>query len=82
MNDLKDAQIDRKPTTIIMVLAKRGSEGHARTNIDERWASFDQMRMVKMKVVDSDTLNTISTKKDTTSKNNSGYKKIEINLEG
>ena len=82
LQDLKDAQIDGKSTIITMVLAKRGSEGPPRTNIDERWASFDQIRMVKMKVIDSDAMNNFSEEKDPKAKNNSGYKKIKVNVEG
>ena len=58
---MKDAQVDGKSTTIKMVLAKRGSAGTHRTNIAERRDSFDQMRVVKMKVLDSDALDNIST---------------------
>ena len=61
---MKDAQIEGKSATIKMVLAKRGLDGKQRTNIAERWASFDQMRMVKMKVLDSDALDNISTEKN------------------
>ena len=72
LQDLKDAQIDGNLTTIKMALTKRGSDGTQRTNIDERWASFDQMRMVKMKVLDSDALGNISTENNPKEKNNSG----------
>ena len=65
-----------------MVLAKRASDGTQRTNITERWSSFDQMKMVKMKVLDSDALDNIPKEKDTRKKNNSEYKKIKVNLEG
>ena len=41
LQDLKDAQIEGKSATIKMVLAKRGLDGKQRTNIAERWASFD-----------------------------------------
>ena len=64
-----------------MVLAKRGLNGKQRTNIAERWASFDQMRMVKMKVIDSDALDNISTENNPKEKTTSGYKKIKVNLE-
>ena len=62
--DLNNAQIDGKTTNITMMLAKRGSEGLPRTNIDEKWASFDQMKMVKMKVIDLDVLDNIFKEKD------------------
>ena len=63
-----------------MVLSKRDSQGHALTNIGERWASFDQMRMIKMNIIDSDANNkSISNQMETSNKNdtkmqdNSGY---------
>ena len=82
LQDLKDAQIEGKSAIIKMVLAKRGIDGNQRTNIAERWASFNQMRMVKMKVLDSDALYNIYTEKDPKEKTSSGYKKIKVNLEG
>ena len=45
-----------------MVFKKRGSEGTPRTNIDERWSLFDQIRMV-MKVIYLDALENISKEK-------------------
>ena len=64
-----------------MVLSKRDSKVHTRTNIGERWASFDQMRMIKMKIIDLDANNkSISThmktsyKDDNKKDDNSGYK--------
>ena len=72
-----------------MVLSKRDSKAHTRTNIGERWASFDQMRMIKMKIIDSNANNkSISThmktsyKDDNKKHDNSGYKIINVNLEG
>ena len=54
LKDLQNAQIDKKTTTIEIVISKRDSQDHIRTNIGERWASFDQMRMIKLRVLDSD----------------------------
>ena len=72
-----------------MVLSKRDSKVHTRTNIGERWASFDQMRMIKMKIIDSDANNkSISThmktsyKDDNKKHDNSEYNIIKVNLEG
>ena len=45
---------------------KRGSKGHVRKNIDERWASFDQMRMIKTKVINLDAKNKIAATQDKT----------------
>ena len=46
--DLKDLQIVGKINTIQIVISKRDVKEHVRTTIGERWASFDQMRMIKM----------------------------------
>lgn len=37
-----------------MLVTERNSQGHTWTNIEEIWALFDQIRMVKMKIVDLD----------------------------
>ena len=72
-----------------MVLSKRDSKAYTRTNIGERWASFDQMRMIKMKIIDSDANNKsisnqieISNKNDTKMQDNARCKIIKVNLEG
>ena len=81
---MHNAQIDEKSNEITLVLSKRGLYGHVRTNISEKWASFDQMRMINMRVVDSDANNKIVTNKiikisenDNEKHNNSGYKTIK-----
>ena len=59
-------------------------------DIGEEWESFYKMIMIKMKVVDSDANNKISTSNNfqiletsnTTNYNSSGYKTIQINLLG
>ena len=61
LEDLKIAQVKHAPNEITMVVSKRDIEEHVRTTIDERWATFDQMRMVTFKVLDSDTINTYLT---------------------
>ena len=92
LQDLKDLQIVDKINTIQIVISKRDIKEHVRTTIGERWASFDQMRMIKMKVLDSDAnckvvninKNSDIWNNDKASKkfNNSGYKTIKINMGG
>ena len=89
LEDLNNGQIINKSIEITMVLSKRDSKAHTRTNVGERWASFDQLRMIKMKIIDSDANNkSISThmktsyKVDNKEHDNSGYKIIKVNLEG
>ena len=54
LEDMKNEQVLNKSIEITMVLSKRDSQVYTRTNIGERWASFDQMRMIKMKIIHSD----------------------------
>ena len=89
LEDMKNAQVINKPIEITICLSQRDSKTHTRTNIGERWSSFDQMRMIKMKIIDSDANNkSISTHIKTSNKNdnkkhhNSGYRTIKVNLEG
>ena len=57
LEDMKNEKVINKSIEITMVLSKRDSQGHTRTNIGERWASFDQIRMIKMRIIDSDANN-------------------------
>ena len=57
LEDMKNGQVINTSIEITMVLSKRDSQGHTRTNIGERWASFDQIRMIKMRIIDSDANN-------------------------
>ena len=54
---MKNEQVLNKSIEITMVLSKRDSQVYTRTNIGERLASFDQMRMIKIKIIDSDANN-------------------------
>ena len=89
LEDLKNEQIISKSIDRTIVISKRDSKLHTRTNIGERWVLFDQMRMIKMKIFDSDANNkSISThmktsyKDDSKKHDNSGHKIIKVNLEG
>ena len=57
LEDMKNEQVLNKSIEITMALSKGDSQVHKRTNIGKRWASFDQMRMIKMKIIDSDANN-------------------------
>ena len=90
IENMKNEQIINKSNEITMVVSKRDSQEHTWTNTGERWASFDQIRMIKMKIIDSDANNKIlisnqmevSNKNDTKKHKNSGYKTIKVNFEG
>ena len=87
LQDLKDLQGD-KVKTIKMVVSKRDTSENIRTNIEERWASFNQLRMIKLKVIDSDSINTPiqdiyrqrNTSGDKREHTNSGYKTVKIKI--
>ena len=86
LEDMKNEQVLNKSIEITMPLSKGDSQVYKRTNIGERWASFDQIRMIKMKIIDSDANNkSISNQTETSNKNeknkhdNSGYKTIKCN---
>ena len=69
LEDMKNEQVLNNSIEITMALSKGDSQVHKRTNIGERWASFDQMRMIKMKVIDSNANNkSISTQMKTSYK--------------
>ena len=53
LQNLQSAQVKGKSNNLILVLSKRDLHCYVQTNISERWASFDQMRMIKMKLIDS-----------------------------
>ena len=52
LQDLQSAQVEGKENDIRLVLSKRDYYGYVRTNIGEQWAYFDEMRTIRMKVVD------------------------------
>ncbi len=56
VQDLQDLQHnDRQSAPIKMVIAKRSSKA-TKTQIEQDWATFDQMRIVPYHIIDSDTL--------------------------
>ena len=56
VQDLQDLQhSDKQSDPIKMVLAKRSSKA-TKTQIEQDWATFDQMRIVPHHIIDSDTL--------------------------
>ena len=78
LEDMKNEQVLNKSIEITMVLSKRDSQVYTRTNIGERWASFDQMRMIKMKIIHSDENNkSISNQMKTSNK----MKRINITIQ-
>ena len=54
---MKNEQVLNKSIEITIVLSKSDSQVHTRTNVRERVASFDQVRMIQMKIIDSDANN-------------------------
>ena len=57
LQDLQDQQVEGKPTHIDMVVSKRDTTDGKRTTLEDRWAAFNQIRMVRMKMIDSDAIN-------------------------
>ena len=78
-----------KKNKIEIWISKRG-ETHIKTNIQKRWVTFNQMRMVQNKAIDIDAIDIESVKEDmdkgkhsTHRKyNNSGYKTFKIKFNG
>ena len=66
MHNLQDTKFDKKPTQIILVLSKKGPQRRVCTSIGERWTSFDQVRMIKIKVIELDVNNKIAATQDKT----------------
>ena len=72
-----------------MWISKR-SETHIKTNIQERWATFNQMRMVQNKAIYTDAIYIECVKEDMDKSkhsthrkyNNSAYKTIKIKFNG
>ena len=78
LEDMKNEQVLNKSIEITMTLSKRDSQVYTRTNIGERWASFDQTRMIKMKIIHSDENNkSISNQMKTSNK----MKRINITIQ-
>ena len=73
-----------------MDIETKRNEQHIKTNIQERWATFNQMKMIQNKAVDSDTIDIEFVKENMNENrhsnhrkyNNSGCKIINIKVNG
>ena len=88
LEDIKSNQIDNKTNTIEMWISKR-NEQHIKKNQD-RWATFNQMKMIQNWAICSDAIDVESVKENTNENrhsnyrkyNTSGYKIINIKVNG
>ena len=55
LEDLKSNQVKNKNNKIELWIS-RNIETHIKTNIQERWATFNQMRMIQNKAIDTDAI--------------------------
>ena len=74
LEDLKSNQVKNKKNKIEMWISKR-SETHIKTNIQERWATFNQMRMVQNKAIDTDAIDIEYLKEDMDKSKHSTHRK-------